>query len=107
MPEEQGKRKSIFSNCQCNKHKISHKSDSHQGRAKAIYQALNPAFQKWSGESLAQALTKVPEANVQTKRTKGEQKRKRCEELRIAKEKIEGNWKETLLRHAHVSFILK
>ena len=44
---------------------------------------------------------------VQTKRTKGEQKRKRCEELRIAKEKIEGNWKETLLRHPHVSFILK
>ena len=44
---------------------------------------------------------------MQTKRTKGEQKQKRCEELRIAKEKIEGNWKETLLRHAHVSFILK
>ena len=52
-------------------------------------------------------MTKVPEANVQTKRTKGEQKRKRREELRRSKEKIEGNWKETsLLRYAHVSYIL-
>ena len=42
---------------------------------------------------------------MQTKRTKGEQKRKRCEELRRSKEKIEGNWKETLLRHARFFYL--
>lgn len=65
--------------------------------AKAIYQTLNPAFEKWSGVPFAVALTKVPEANVERKRSKAEKKKARRDVLRKAKEKTQENWNETSL----------
>jgi len=66
--------------------------------ASLLYEKLNPAFEKWSGIPLGEALSKVPEAKVEVKKSAGERKNVRRNIMRAAKDKVETQWKETALQ---------
>lgn len=66
--------------------------------ARSLYESVNSAFLSVSGGiSFAEALTKVPEVNLQTKKTKCEAKKVRRAIIRESKENTEAQWKETSL----------
>ena len=66
--------------------------------AKTLYDSLNPLFESVSGGiSFAEALTKVPEANLEIKKSNAEKKAVRRRILREVKENIEEQWRDTSL----------
>lgn len=66
--------------------------------ARELFKELNPVFNKWAGISLGEAMTKVPEANVEVKKTPAERKSLRRTLLRSVKEDVERKWQETSLQ---------
>lgn len=68
--------------------------------AKALYDKINPLFEKACHTTFAKALAKSTDLELQLKPTKGEKKESRRKVLREVKTKIENEWKETsLLRY--------
>ena len=67
-----------------------------QNTAKKIYDTVSPIFQKKFGTDLANALSKVPELDLQHENKNTRRKRRR-EEYRKAKENIEQQMAETAL----------
>ena len=66
--------------------------------AKALYDSINPVFQSVSGGmSFTEALTKVPDTNLEMTKSQTEKKAVRRNILREAKENIEEQWKNTSL----------
>ena len=66
--------------------------------AREVFQKLNPTFEKWSGITMGEALSKVPEANLEVKKSKTEKKKIRRKLLRGAVKDVEAHWKETSLQ---------
>lgn len=62
--------------------------------ARAIYSHINPLFEKSYGQSLGDALPKVKEANLQTRKSKIEVKEKRKSCQRKYKRGMENFWKK-------------
>lgn len=63
--------------------------------ARELYTRIDSAFQSVCGMTFGQALTQVPEANLQTKQTINERKAIRRNILRKNKENIESEWMKT------------
>jgi glucose-6-phosphate-specific signal transduction histidine kinase len=57
--------------------------------AREIFMGLNPVFHKWAGISLGEAMSKVPEANLEVKKSPVERKSLRRKLLRSVKEDVE------------------
>ena len=62
---------------------------------KEVYCHLNKVYKEWAGETFAQALCKIPEAEVEKKKTNLEKKQERRIILREGKRAIEKKWQET------------
>ena len=59
---------------------------------KEIYSQLNKAYKEWAGETFAQALCKIPEAEVKKKKTNLQKKQERRNTIREGKRAIEKKW---------------
>ena len=63
--------------------------------ALALYNKINPTFEKNCSMSLAKALTKSPELQLEEKQSKSAKRKKRREHYRKAKEAVQEAWEET------------
>lgn len=70
------------------------KKETAKSAAKAIYNQINSDFEEKYGESLGNALTRVNEFNLQTKKTKVEVQLTKEASQRKTKKVIEENWKK-------------
>ena len=66
--------------------------------AREMFKELSPTFNKWAGMTLGEALAKVPEANLEVKKSPVERKKIRRNILRSAKEDTESKLQETSLQ---------
>lgn len=62
---------------------------------KKVYNQLNTVYKKWAGETFAQALCNIPEAEVEKKKTNHVKKQERRNIIRQGKRAIEKKWQDT------------
>lgn len=66
--------------------------------AREVFNKLGPTFEKWSGVPFGEALSKVPEANIEMKKSKREKKKIRRKLLADVKDDVEAQWNKTSLQ---------
>lgn len=62
---------------------------------KKVYNQLNTVYKKWAGETFAQALCNIPDAEVEKKKTNLVKKQERRNIIRQGKRAIEKKWQDT------------